>query len=161
MTAYTYDDLRHLPDGWDGEPGSAIPSEPSIALLQALEPHVRAVGLEPSIGPDASGGCGFWVEGGVNAAWIHVTDSGSCLITCTGDGFLDGTHRLDLASPLPDLSRLAKWVKIPTPGQRGAADARQDHTAGAAPRLCPYPYGPDWSEWTAAYAEARAAMVAL
>ena len=31
----------------------------------------------------------------------------------------------------------------------------EDEAKGVAPRLCPYPYGEDWSVWTEAYALAR------
>ena len=43
--AYTYDDLRNLPDDWDGEPNAAHPSETSIRVLQSLEPAVLAAGF--------------------------------------------------------------------------------------------------------------------
>lgn len=58
-------------------------------------------------------------------------------------------------------STVLAWQPANSPAEFGRIHARQDHTAGVAPRRCPFLYGPDWSEWTAAYAETRAALRAL
>lgn len=116
MTVYTYDDLRSLPDGWDGEPNSAIPSEPSIALLQALEPHVRSLGLPANPEPDASGGCGFSLDGeGPRYVWLHAHHSGRAMLAVfCGDmppHGLSSVSRIDMSDPMPLLRTMAAWLK--------------------------------------------------
>lgn len=114
--AYTYDDLRNLPDDWDGEPNAAHPSEASIRVLQSLEPAVLAAGLVANPEPDAWQGCGFYFEStkpDVNrGAWLHAHNDGGASVMLIGrdpDPSAKGLP-LDPADPGPALAKVVAFL---------------------------------------------------
>lgn len=114
--AYTYDDLRNLPDDWDGEPNAAHPSEASIRVLQLLEPAVLAAGLPANPEPDAWQGCGFFLESTKpdvrRTAWLHVADRGTvtAVLTEQEPGVRVASLTLDPADPGPALAKVAAFL---------------------------------------------------
>jgi len=117
--AYTYDDLRNLPDDWDGEPNSARPSETSIRVLQSLESAVLAAGLPAHPEPDAWQGCGFHFESSspdvFRTAWLHVADRGTVIVVLTErrPRVCVNSLPLDPADPGPALAKVVAFLSGP------------------------------------------------
>lgn len=114
--AYTYDDLRSLPDDWDGEPNAAHTSETSLRVLQSLEVAVRAAGLPADPEPDAWQGCGFFFESSApdvhRTAWLHVADRGTVTVVLTKrePGVYVESLTLDPADPGPALAKVVAFL---------------------------------------------------